>query len=1351
MGKWLIRIAIVLAALLGAAALAVYVGGPSAVERFLRREIAVGGGRLRISGPQFRWNLDLTADSLRYESPDLSAAVGRVRVSANLFRSLFRFSPSLNLDLDSLALVLHNLDDSLVEKPERTGPPAFPDFDVPASLDLRIGHASASGDSVRLGSLTDVTLVNRGKRSARLEIGRARLPALDTLAPSLALDLDWSGKEEVSGGLVLKLSAAEEGDGARLDLKLKKADLRKGQVELRTRIASIARYASFLGGSPYAAGAGGWEGRVKANLDLSAGMRAAVDLNGRFGGLSAKTPFPLGPQRVDIRFDFRDTAGSWSFSSRSDKAGRGGKAIHGGGTESGPKGEAVDVDLKGRLAVTATDSLQNPAWLARHLAVALSGKAAGIPVKAAGRNLTANLVLEHARLSPGKVAVRAVTGDSSVLEADLEAGRKGWNGTFSAVVAPGEAWMLAFVDTNVAFRRFTAFGSIKDGRIRAVTEALYLSAYGVLADTLVAAHRYGREGYILESGRLIRAGTSWALAGKADLSKRSKPMALSMDGGDAGSAEASMPRAGLFELRTRGLAVHRLPYKGLDSLAAYAPKVSGTFRWDLFARDGMAEIEATGRYRGEPVAAGVKAAWDSARLELKSVDAELGGSRARGYASVRLHGRQFNDLKGLRFEDLEKVALEADSFDLAKAMRAAMPKPPILSGTLQGRFQYSPSAGFAGRYRVENVQPEGTEGLMAVRQIDLRGDGDTLRILAITVSKKEPLLNDTLSAFLSGALERSQIVGFEAKVGRSLVVGFRGRMESFKDIRGLATLGGSVQLPEKSGTLRGLRLRAQVSTVFKDALAGLKVEADTLVGEYLVPGIDTQSFSAPLMVADGRLVVPDLVIRSRNGSEVRGRVEYALAGARVLTARLAGGGLVMQLGAADKVQLRDLRVDVKADSSFIDLTAFVGGGSFEHVKSPMRAAGDFSRVEVAYRSALGNAPPGSKSKSKLAPALLTVRAVVDSSNLRYRLRTMETLKNTLRNIGRKKTSEKRQARVSRPLQVDINLETSGSGNHVETDILRFAYVGNLSVRGIMPYALTQGRITGTGGQLGTKRQAYDLRRLEVKWLNAPMEEGLVAIEAAKKLAKTCEVGNPDSCNVTTRLDGSLADIKFTYDTDCGGAFGAGADVAALLYSVRRGCYSGNFVGNGTGATYEERALALLEPYASQYLTTAAEKLSRNWIESAEITGLGALASSGDKAAAADASGSTEERTEARRESIALEVMSREFWRLRVRLRSSYSPENAEELDPWAYRVGLEWRPPLFRVIDDPKWNRRLKNNVVVEAAVFTEPARATDLNQDEVRQRLGLNYNYDFWGNWWAKEKPRPASARVKAGADSLR
>jgi hypothetical protein len=461
---------------------------------------------------------------------------------------------------------------------------------------------------------------------------------------------------------------------------------------------------------------------------------------------------------------------------------------------------------------------------------------------------------------------------------------------------------------------------------------------------------------------------------------------------------------------------------------------------------------------------------------------------------------------------------------------------------------------------------------------------------------------------------------------------------------------------------------------------------------------------------------------------VKGRADYALTGSKVLSAHLAGGGLVFQAGPG-KAQLRELRVDLRSDSSVLDLRAAVGSGSYEHVKPPLRAAGDFSRVTVHYHTPMGKAPAAGGSPSKLEPARLRVRGMLDSTALRYRLRSMESIKSVFRRPAG--NGRKGQARVSRPLYMDVDVETSGSGHRLETDILRFSFVGNLGLRGVMPYALAEGRLTGTGGQLGSRKQAYELRKLEVKWLNAPLEEGEAAAEAVKRLDQDCDRETTDSCDVITRLEGPLTQIQFAYDSDCGGAFGAGANVAALLYSVQRGCYSDAFSAGGSGLSREEQALLLLEPLASQYLTSAAEKLSGRWIQSAEISGLGALAP-GDESP-------TQDDRSAVREAIALEVMSREFWRMRVRLRSSYAPGDVEETNPWDYRLGLEWRPPLARFIENPKWERRLQDHVVVEAAVFTEPARSADINQGEVRQRLGLNYTYPWWGRWWGKE-PRDSA-----------
>lgn len=1351
--------------------LAGWLAGPTLVERYLRKDIAAGPGVLRLSNPEFRWNLDLTADSLTWRSPALDADATGLRVSANLFRSLFRFSPSLDLDVSDVALRVRPDPDTVEKEPK--GPPAFKPFDLPASVKARIGSLSAVGDSGALGSLTEVTLSNRGKRAARLTIEAASLPALGTLRPSLALDLDWGGEEAAEAAIHLRLdphSAGKAGqagqagpaskdsavpdhappadnlrseqgkspaalargrgkpptgvsrDEIRLRGRARFDDLRRGKLSLQAHIAALSNYAALLGTSAWVAGAGGWDGTAKSDFDLVEGLRATLEIDGRFGGLTGRElPIQLGAQDIGIRFAFRDTTGTFAVTS-AGTAGTGGTT----GTSAAPGGPAQGatgreaVDLRGGLRVLGRDSLLNPAWLARHLEVTLSGKVGGIPVEAAGRTVAAEVSIQSARVAPGRAALEARTGDGSTVSADLVEGRKGWNGKFSLGVAPGEAWLLAFVDTNVAFSRFTAKGTLRDGTVKAVTEAHGLVAYGVMADTLVASHRHGKAGYVLESGRLARRGTSWDLAGKVELAKRGKPLSFRMDGGAAGSAEFRMPNPDVMEASFRNLAVDRVPYKGLDSFAVYAPRLTADFKWDKKAKTGSLGAEATGRYRSEAVRLKAAAEWDPLRLAVTTLEAGIRGSQASATGAVKLQGRQFYDLKGLGLGDVEHVSLEAARFDLAEAMRATMPEPPLLSGTLQGRFEYSPATGFKGAYRVDSLQPTATRDLVLIRELRLRGNGDTLRILAVTVSQKEPLLNDSVSLFLSGALAAKQFVGFEAKVGKTLTAGFLGEMAAFKDIRGRLRVDGEVQLPDKSGTLRALRLRAALETPFKDAAAKVKVRADTLSGEYVVAGVDTQAFSAPLFLEGGRLSVPSITLEGRSGSKVGGQAEWFLTGARNLTARLAGTGISVQVG-SDKVLLRDLRVELKADSSHLSADAWVGSGAFEHSAGALRAVGEFSRVTASYKSPLGKAPAlrprGAGASSKLAPAKLRVRAVLDTSHVRYRLRSFAAWKGVF-----KRGPERRQSRAGRPLEVDLGLETAGRGNRVETDVLRFSYVGNLSMRGLMPYALVDGRINGTGGELGTKRMVYGIRRLEVKWLNAPMEEGTIAVEGARRVLKSCAKDETDSCDVITRLVGELSNPQFAYDSDCRGAkgaFGAGVEPLALLYSVRRGCYSSELAGGGSGMTAQEQALALLEPYASEYLTRYAGKLTGNWIQRADITGLGALAQ-GD---------STQDR-----KAISVEVLSKEFWRFQMRLKAGYQPQDLQEADPWAYAVGVEWRPPLFRLVEDSTWKRRIKNNVVVEAKVSRDPSRPTEASaENNLQKRLGLNYNFDWWGYWWTR------------------
>ena len=722
----------------------------------------------------------------------------------------------------------------------------------------------------------------------------------------------------------------------------------------------------------------------------------------------------------------------------------------------------------------------------------------------------------------------------------------------------------------------------------------------------------------------------------------------------------------------------------------------------------------------------------------------MAGSELTASAKVFLRGKHFYDLAKLAKEDFEEVALSSDRFDIGKAMSVAMPEPPLKSGTATGRFSYRADAGFDGTYKFQNIRlaPTGEEEKITLKELAVIGKGDTLLVKLVTVSESEPLFNDSATVALTGVLAKEQGLIVRARLGQKVFLDFQGRIQDFNRLTGRLGIRGDAVLPQASGELRDVKVRANVVFPFKEGLKGLRLEADTLSGRYMVAGLDTQTFSAPVQMIGGKIAIPSLTLRSKGGAVVNGRFELDPATKR-MNGNLSGNSLAAQLGAGDKIKLRDFKLELRGDSTTINLQVDIGSGSAEHVKAPMRAAGDFSRVSVIYRAPLGKNTLGTPSGARIP--YVKVQATLDSSDVRYRIRSMETLQNLF-----KRTPENRAAKRSKPVQVQIDVETAGRGNSIETDILRVSYVGNLSMYGTYPYALVQGRISSYQGELGTKKQAYAIRRMDVKWLNTPMEEGKVELEAKKRLARNCEAGTLDSCNITTRLTGELSDMQFTYDSDCQGAGGAGVEVSALVYSVRRGCYSSAFRGGGSGESYTDQAFGLLEPVASQYLSDAAGKLTGNWISSAQITGLGALTRDDARTPAARDSGTGTSGGAGAADAIALELLSKEFWRTRLRVKSAYAPETDASISPWNYRVGLEWRPPLPGFLEDPEWRQRLKNNVNMEAAVFTDPDR-TQLSvvEDALRKRLGLNYTYDFWGSWWGKRARSRAPDQGISGVQS--
>ena len=67
------------------------------------------------------------------------------------------------------------------------------------------------------------------------------------------------------------------------------------------------------------------------------------------------------------------------------------------------------------------------------------------------------------------------------------------------------------------------------------------------------------------------------------------------------------------------------------------------------------------------------------------------------------------------------------------------------------------------------------------------------------------------------------------------------------------------------------------------------------------------------------------------------------------------------------------------------------------------------------------------------------------------------------------------------------------------------------------------------------------------------------------------------------LTGVLSEVKFAYDSDCQGGDGSGGtEMSAMIFSVRRGCYSPSASASASGLTYQEQVLGLLDEGSANF-------------------------------------------------------------------------------------------------------------------------------------------------------------------------
>lgn len=1285
-----------------------------AENRLLGRDIPLGedGAVLRVHGADFEWwALNLSADSVWYRSPALDARAGATAFRVDFIGGVLAMRPAVRLDVDSVWLRLRAGTTDPEREPVALDSIAFPAFSVPVAVRADVQGVRVEDDSGVVVQARDIALRVPGGRTLGVRAG--------------GVQTRWTGDRNIGGGARLDWSAADSVDldarfGAgrdtlRLQARHAQAPLWRGRDSLSLDVNDPGPWLAGLGIDTTTLPAIR-SVRLRGRTEWSPGGSFALRLEARTDAWEASPDFSLGPQRVTLQAAWNGGPG-----------GNGTLALASSGAA--PVREDIRLDATVRLLPDADTA----APLHERAALTVSGHARNLLVNVRDTLRSADLVIREASWDGAALALDVVTGDSSRVRArgTLAGPASRHRARFEADIAPEERFVRIFTGDAVSFTGLSARGAYDGTTVTAEVDVRGLRAYDFALDSLHTVHAYvlpagGRGGeYRLYPSRLHDGRATWTL------SARVRPPVRAGEG-VAVEATLANPRHGRLayalepdgsmEAVATGFAATALPYAPLDALPVRDGVLDGRFAWNPARNSGAADLRArvtytgangTGKGQAEEIRARVDASWDAQRMNLRRAAVHYRGSELGIAARARLDGRPFHALHEVPPTGYEFLRIESNRFDLADILKAVLPEHPLDRGVVRGALEYSADSGFAGTLTLEDPALREPPAGLALGNVELRGRGDTLEVRASSTSGEVPVLNLSARALLSGMTRDRQHVRLDVVSDSLLTLRAEAALQEFASPRGTLALKGDVRLSgqDSAAALRNVDARLEFSAPAQGGLAAATLSTQTFTGEIELPNQPRQRFSLDPQFVSGVFSVPTLVVENDQGQRLAGRVEVAPE-TGTLRAHAEGPRFALQWMDAWRADVRDLRLDVDAGAGGLRVATSFASGSFSYADLPLRVEGRLSNVRVNYiRPARANA-----ARSNLPADTLRASAVLQGSEVRYRLRNFGDIQ---RLVGR---SERRRPTVGAPLLLDVKVRTTGSDNRINSDILRLAWVGDLAVRGIHPYTLLEGRVNTLEGDFGLEREAYAINRLDLKWLNAPPEEGEVHMEARKQLARSCQARNDDeTCTVIARLDGLLRTMQFSYDSDCGGAFGAGANVAAILYSVQRGCYDAS-ITTGDGRGYGERAFTLLEPTISRSLTQLMGPVWGAWIETAEVSGLGSLS---PDAAASDTLG----------EALSLALTSREYRRFRIKVRSGYHLNSQDLSSQTESMLALEWRIPLPDALRDSTWRLRLDNNLRAAASVETRPVRRGSLEKDEVERKIGLFYNYAWWGDWWGRKE----------------
>jgi len=908
----------------------------------------------------------------------------------------------------------------------------------------------------------------------------------------------------------------------------------------------------------------------------------------------------------------------------------------------------------------------------------------------------ASLAIE--KIDTARAVFQISTIDSSHLNVSIDYADQPPRVTFDGSVTAQEPWLTMYTDTNVTFNRASVSGIFEQSGFSVQTAITEVGAYGAYADSIYARHHISNDQYVLKEAVVINDSTQWQGEGAVGWTDSSF-VSFSLQNPLSGSAVYQMTQMDSFWITVRDLQTVRIPYPLPFDTSIKSIIADGTFGWNWRKDRGFLSGLIEGEISSSPFSLFLSTHWDRDSMHLDSGDMAYGDNQIVLRAEYSRENQPFYSLKNITPVQVSMLSVDTVHIDL-HSLSARVPQMSGASGTIDGAIAYTIGDSLRGTlsatavsYKISQSQtltiPEATAETFG-DSIFLRG---VLKYPPIRVLKKDSVSLEADDVFTS-----KTDIDFELEAVQDLQISIEGIITKELYADAILYIKGNILLPDRTGKISHLDVSLPFKTDLHRPFKSLCCMKDTISFQYSHPAVDTQEIEAIVLVDTESIDFQNLVIVNQDNDTLRGSITYSLSEQRFGPSNITGvyAGFVFQDFPIAFYNL-DFSIQSQLDSIIFSLRS--DSIQYQWQQGLVTSKGTVTNSRINYIIPLGVSQEAGSTVSRLS-----AEVTADHTETIYDLSSFETLQDIFR-----QNREASESQPVDPMHLDISVRTTSQKNIITSDILSMGLSGQLTVRGTWPYPLYEGQINALWGNLGFKDQQYTIRQLVARWSSEVFGDGTIKAEAHKRLARSCENPDADSCDIITQLDGTVSDMQFSYRTNCSGNYHEGADMGSLLQSIRRGCYQSMSGVSLSGRDLGRQALALLEPQINQRFSTIVSKYSNNWIHSAKIAGLNNLL------------------VDSISTPVYLKITTKEFQGLQVNAEGGYRIETDDSETPWAYSIGLTYQIPFFKLLPPSTFRQIIKNSIHLEATMETAPEVLESNREDEIMSRLGITFKKSFW------------------------